>query len=81
MRITRVSQLDEVPSWSVAADQDVYEEQQRKEFKFVKRINLTPSHDVDENVLAEECDKIEECVREAATYHYNSTWTTSATQH
>lgn len=60
------------PSW--AFESKSLDEYQEKEMINLERLNITPSQEVSEDVLAVECEQIEHCASSGKTYHYNASW-------
>lgn len=69
MSIFRVQNHTEIPEWlKINASEQV----DTDEIQNVERLNV--SEEVDEKVLAQECEQIEACAESNKIYHYNSSW-------
>ena len=76
MNILRVADETRIP-WFMEEDTTPIANKPKSEF--VDNVNI--SEDVDDAVLAEECDKIEVCASNNDYYHYNSQWDKGVVSH
>ncbi|MFA7219359.1 MAG: hypothetical protein WC119_02525 [Synergistaceae bacterium] len=74
MNIFKVANEKVAPSWFAPEDETA-----SAPIEEVERINV--ASEVDDIVLAQECDRIEECSTNGKIYHYNSNWDQDSVRH
>jgi hypothetical protein len=75
MNIFRVADEKNIPDW-IMGNQPQNDNSPIEE---VESVNIAT--DVTDEILAQECDRIEACVANGKIYHYNSTWKSDAIKH
>jgi hypothetical protein len=75
MNIARVADEKSAPSWFAAVAPEV----ESCNVEEVERINV--AKEVNDIVLAQECDRIEACSSNGSKYHYNSKWDDATVSH
>ena len=75
MSISRVADEKTAPSWFAAVAPEI----ESCNAEEVERINI--AKDVNDMVLAQECDRIDVCSSKGSKYHYNSKWDDAIVRH
>jgi len=80
MKIFKVADEKIAPTWYAVEDtKNSGAPEEKSSIQSEAEVNL--STDVTEEVLAKECDRIEECASNGKIYHYNSAWDKTVVSH